>query len=98
MQPSQLWDFRHGGCREHHKSPLGAYTRTHCLCSFTHTHSYRLWTSGFMVCEQHSFPFFMRGLDKQYLEPIDRSAVHYPIFWNTFLSLPVTLARTWTRH
>lgn len=39
--------------------------------------------------------FFMRGLDKQYLEPIDRYAVHYPICWNTFLSLPVTLARTW---
>ncbi len=74
------------------------FTLTHCLCSFTLSHSHRLCTSGFMVCEQHSpffFFFFMRGLDKQYLEPIDRYAVHYPICWNTFLSLPVTLARTW---
>lgn len=51
----------------------------------------RVWTSGFMVREQQ---FFMWGLDKQYLEPIDRYAVYYPIFWNT------SLAGTgqWTRH
>lgn len=63
MQPSQLWGF-------HHKSPRGPFRRTHkhmhtesaLVYSIAHSHS--LWTSGFMVCEQHSFFFFffMRGL------------------------------------
>lgn len=52
-------------------------------------------TSGFMVCEQQFFLCYKRqGLGKQYLEPTHRYAVHYPICWNVFLCLPVTLART----
>lgn len=71
MQLSQLWGFRHGGCHDHHKSPHGAFTHKYAQTqTASPTHSHRLCTSGFMVCEQHRF--FMRGLDKQHLEPIDR--------------------------
>lgn len=70
----------------------------HCPFSFTDAQSHRLWTSGFMVCEQHSPPPSFkkkRGLGKQCLKPTDHFAVHYPICWNTIAALPVTLARTW---
>lgn len=64
MQPRQLRGFCHGGCHEHHKSLPSAFThitwihthtQTRALFSFTRSHSHRLCTSGFMVCEQHSF-------------------------------------------
>lgn len=96
LQLGQLWDFRHGGCHDHHKSPPGAFAHTHA-----HTVSSRLLSHIATDCGPvdlwcvNSTVFFMRGLDKQYLEPIDRYAVHYPICCNTFLSLPVSLARTW---
>lgn len=48
-----------------------------------------------MVCEQQFLLCYKRqGLGKQFLEPTHRYAVHYPICWNVFLCLPVTLART----
>lgn len=67
----------------HSHTQTGTYTQSLLVYSRT----WPLQTSGFMVCEQHAFsPFFMRGLDKQYVDPIDRYAVRYPLCWDTFLA------------
>lgn len=72
------------------------HTYIQAYLSFSLAHSRRLWASGFMECEQQFF--FMGGLGKQYLEPIDRYAIYYPVCWNTShpLCLPVMLERSKT--
>lgn len=71
---------RLGGWRDH-QSPPGAFrhTQTHVymqqtLACTTNCGPEDLW------CVNNSF--FMQGLGKQYLEPIDRYAIYYPICWN----------------
>lgn len=83
MQLSQLWAL--GGWRDH-QSPSGAFrhTQTHVhmpqtLTCTTNCGPQDLW------CVNNSF--FMQGLGKQYLEPIDRYAIYYPICWNASLTV-----------
>lgn len=99
MQQSQLWDFRHGDCSEHHKNRLSAHTQTYthtlALClSLSLTHIATDCGPVDLWCVNSTI-FFMRGLDKQYSEPINCYAEHYPIRCNTFLPFPVTQAVIW---
>lgn len=83
MQLSQLWGL--GGWREHqspHRWLLDTHTDPRAYATNTCMHN-ELWTTGFMMCEQQLF--FVGGLGKQYLEPIYRYAIYYPICWNASL-------------
>lgn len=90
------------GCCDHHWGPPGAFTHTHththnCLLWFTLAHSHRLWTSGFMVCEQQFFFFFFNAGLRQTVFGANWSLCCILSHFLEHIYLPATLAGRWKK-